>query len=124
VVLLDEPQSISSAVLAGPANPQTCGPLSAERRKQNILEDVSFYEVKSDTAFGLAIGVIGNVSQPKVKDGIVLTDIGNDGNFERFTLCATSDGLVFHVWTSLPFKKDPVWSGYYYLGYDVDRTCP
>lgn len=124
VVMLDDPQSISVAKVIGPANPKTCGPLSADRREQNKSEGLSFYEVKSDDVFGLAIGVIGEVSQPKIKKGVVQADLGNDGTVERFTLCATNDGISFDIWASTPYEVDPIWSGHYYLGYDVERTCP
>jgi len=98
--------------------------VSADRRKHNLSEGVSFYEVKSAKVFDFAIGVVGDVSEPRVKEGVVHVGIGSDGIFERFTFCATSEGLSFNVWASAPFEKDPVWSGYYYLGYDVERTCP
>jgi len=124
LVLLNEPQSVSTAKVVEPANSKTCGPLAEERRERNISEGESFYEVKSSTVYYLAIGVIGDVSQPKVENGLVLADIGNDGNFERFTLCATSEGLSFGIWNSKPYTNKPVWFGYYYLGYDVDSTCP
>lgn len=124
VVTLDDPQLISSAKVIGPANPQNCGPLAADRRQQNESEGLSFYEIKSADTFGLAIGVIGEVSHAKVKNGVVRAELGNDGTFERFTLCATSEGLSFGVWALKPYEGKAIWSGYYYLGYDVERTCP
>lgn len=124
VVTLDSPQSISSVKVVGSANEQRCGPLSPDRRAQNISEGLSFYEVKPDDGIGLAIGVIGEISQPKTREGVVQADLGNDGTFERFTLCATNEGLSFDIWTSTPYEHEPIWSGYYYLGYDVERTCP
>jgi len=124
LVLLNKPQSVSRAKVVGPANSKTCGPLAEDRHERNIFEGESFYEVKSSAEYDLAIGIIGDVSQSKVENGLVLADIGNDGNFERFTLCATSEGISFGIWNSKPYTDKPVWTGYYYLGYDVDRTCP
>ena len=124
VVLLDDPPSISLAKIIGPANLQTCGPLSNDRREQNEADGLSFYEVESQKELGLAIGIIGKVSQPKIINGVVRADIGNNGITEHFTLCATNDGISFDIWVSKPYEKSRIWSGFYYLGYDVERTCP
>lgn len=124
VVTLESPQTISSAKLLGPAKREKCGALAADRREHNVSQGLSFYEIKSAATLALGIGVLGKVTNTKVKDNLVLADVGGDGKIERFSLCATSEGLSFDVWNSEPFTQKPVWSGYYYLGYDVERTCP
>jgi len=124
VVTLDGPQKITSAKIVGAAKTDTCGPLAADRSANNISQGLSFYEISPKSPFGLAIGIIGNIRKTKVKGDAVFADINGDGKLEQFSMCATSEGLSFDIWKSKPFKQKPIWSGYYYLGYDVDRTCP
>lgn len=124
VVNLDAPQTVSSAKVVDMAKAETCGPLSSDRRQQNESEGLKFYTVKSDHALALAIGVVGELPQSSIIDGSVQADIGNDGSFESFSYCATSEGLSFDIWPSTPYEQEPVWSGYYYLGYDIERNCP
>ncbi|MDH5446994.1 MAG: hypothetical protein OEY52_15715 [Gammaproteobacteria bacterium] len=124
VVTLDGPQAVASATITGPANEKSCGPLADDRREHNASQGLSFYEIKSSTAFATAIGIVAKVANAKVKNEHVLADIDGDGKPEQFSMCATSEGLSFDVWPSEPFKQKPIWSGYYYLGYDVERTCP
>jgi hypothetical protein len=124
VVVLDDPQILSAAKVVGPANAQMCGPMSSDRRQQNESGGLSFYQVKSDHTFGLAIGVVGAVARASIINDVVMADLGNDGIFERFTHCATNEGISFDIWASTPYEQNPLWSGYYYLGYDVERNCP
>ncbi len=124
VIVLGDPQSISSAKVVEPAKVQDCPPLSSDRRERNESEGLRFYKVKSDQIFNLAIGVVGNVSRTSILGGVVHLDLDNDGTFERFTHCATSDGISFDIWGSRPYEQKPIWSGFYYLGYDVERNCP
>ncbi len=124
VVILDDPQTFSFAQIVGPASAQRCGPLASDRRERNESEGLHFYEVKSDQSFDLAIGVIGEISEPKIMNQRMQADVGGDGTIERFSHCATSDGISFDVWASAPYEQAPIWSGFYYLGYDVERNCP
>ena len=124
VVTLDGPQAVASATIIGPANAESCGPMAADRREYNLSQGLSFYDIKSSTPFGTAIGILAKVTNAKVSNENVLADINNDGKPEQFSMCATSEGLSFDVWKSAPFKTKALWSGYYYLGYDVERTCP
>lgn len=124
IVTLDGPQKITSAKIIGAAKTDTCGPLAADRIANNISQGLSFYEISAKSPFGLAIGIIGNIGKSNVKGDAVFADITGDGKLEQFSMCATSEGLSFDIWKSKPFKGKPIWSGYYYLGYDVERTCP
>jgi hypothetical protein len=56
----------------------------------------------------------------RVKGGIDLT---GDGTAETFTQCSTSEGISFSVWSGKPYAGEPLWSGYYYLGYDTEVIC-
>lgn len=124
VVRLDAPQTLMSAEVIGLANPHDCAPLSRDRREQNEAEGYTFYAVKQSQVFGLAIGIVGAVVESRTENGIVFADLDSDGTFEQFTHCATSEGISFDIWGATPYKDKPIWSGYYYLGYDVERNCP
>lgn len=126
VVELGEIQKVASAKVIGPASVQTCSSLATDRRKQNQSEGLKFYQVEFEyeRSTELAIGIVGKKPKFNIVDGVVLSDVNDDGFFELFTLCATSEGISFDIWNSIPYQKDPIWSGYYYLGYDVERNCP
>jgi hypothetical protein len=38
--------------------------------------------------------------------------------------CVTSEGVKFSAWEGEPYRGTPLWSDYYYLGYDVEPNCP
>lgn len=124
VVVLNDPQSTLKATIRGLATVKNCTPLTPDRQKQNHLQGLFFYETNLESSFDLAIGVIGEVSQPHIGGKIIKADIGNNGVVEYFTHCATAEGISFSIRNSTPYETKPLWSGYYYLGYDVERTCP
>ena len=119
VVSMDDRSTIvDGRVLGGATSDETCPPLLQDRRKQNESK-WSFYEVKLDAAVDLGIGVTGDTNV--VQGGI---DVTGDGKPEAFTQCATSEGVSFRIWSGTPYKGLPLWSGYYYLGYDTEANCP
>jgi hypothetical protein len=119
VVSLDDKSSIVDGRITGRATSDaTCPALLQDRRKQNEAR-WSFYELKLSAAVDLGIGVTGNVTS--VQGGIDLT---GDGLPEKFTQCATSEGVSFRIWAGTPYQGMPLWSGYYYLGYDAASNCP
>jgi len=124
VINLEDPQSVSSATIIGPATTENCGPLAKDRRERNTSEGLYFYQVENKTDFNLAIGIIGKVSLIKTESGKIYADLGDDGTFEQFSFCTTNDGISFDIWSSKPYETPPKWSGFYYLGYDVERNCP
>ena len=124
VITVDEPQKVYSAIIVGPADIRNCGPLAKERREINEAGGLHFYNVTSTDTINLAIGLIADNLKFITINSHVLSDINNDGKLNRFTHCATSEGISFDIWNSKPYKEKPLWSGYYYLGYDVERNCP
>jgi hypothetical protein len=65
------------------------------------------------------------LAQPNVVvNGLVQVDLNHDGQSEVFSSCATSEGIKFAVWTGKAYQVEPLWSGYEYLGYDLQPTCP
>lgn len=43
---------------------------------------------------------------------------------EHFHICASYEGLHLTIWSGLPYKGQRRAHAYFYLGYDVDPTCP
>jgi hypothetical protein len=119
VVSLDDKSSIVDGRIVGRATSDaTCPPLLQDRRKQNEAR-WSFYELKLSAPVDLGIGVTGS---PKLVQGGI--DLTGDGKAEKFTQCSTSEGVSFRIWAGTPYQGMPLWSGYYYLGYDVQSNCP
>ena len=119
VVSMDDKSTIvDGRVIGGATSDATCPALLQDRRKQNESK-WSFYELKLAAAVDLGIGVAGDTNV--VQGGIDLT---GDGTPEKFTQCSTSEGVSFRVWGGTPYQGLPLWSGYYYLGYDVEANCP
>jgi len=86
--------------------------------------DASFYRVEPDPGNGVAFGVIGAPSTLRLIDGRSSVDLDGDGKRESFTICSTSEGLQLDVWPDEPRQGVALWSAYYYLGYDLEPTCP
>jgi hypothetical protein len=121
VVAFGDTKSIVEAkVMGATQSAALCPPLHDDRRAINS-GSLSFYEIapRDGRKVELGIGLIGNVS--RVGTGI---DVNGDGKPDEFTHCATSEGISFGIWNGAPYKGKAMWWGYYYLGYDVDPTCP
>lgn len=121
IVSLDEDARpvVEARVAASTTSSELCAALLDDRRASNVNKGWTFYEVRSSRKIDFGIGVTGNA--PRV-DGRL--DLTGDGAAETFTQCSTSEGISFAVWSGKPFAGTPLWSGYYYLGYDVEPTCP
>ena len=119
VVSMDDKSTIvDGPVIGGATSGATCPALLQDRRKQNESK-WSFYQLELAATVDLGIGVTGNT---KVVHGGI--DLTGDGTPEKFTQCSTSEGVSFRVWSGTPYQGLPIWSGYYYLGYDVEANCP
>jgi len=119
VVSLADKVSIAEGRVVGRTTSEAaCPALMQERRKINESK-WSFYELTLPAPVDLGIAVTGG---SKVAPGGI--DLTGDGMPEQFTQCATSEGVSFRVWSGTPYQGVPIWSGYYYLGYDVEATCP
>ena len=81
-----------------------------------------FYTLSTPASGPIEVGIamVGPVAR---KDGGV--DVNGDDRADQFTRCTASEGISFAVWTNgRPHTGEPVWSGYEYLGYDVEPDCP
>ncbi|MCB9655316.1 MAG: hypothetical protein H6729_14450 [Deltaproteobacteria bacterium] len=68
-------------------------------------------------------GIIASPSlKPSKRRGRIVTDLDRNGRKERFEVCNTSDGFEYRVIEV--GRKDPLWKGYYYAGYDMEPNCP
>lgn len=106
IILLDEPQSVNTGEVLGPATSgEQCYPLLEDRRTANIGTGYSFYLVNTKAQVNLAIGSVGK-------------EIDTHGY--NYSYCTTSEGVQF----STSEGSKTIWSGYYYLGYDSESTCP
>jgi hypothetical protein len=122
IVTLGDPPSVVDARIAGAATSGAmCPALLDDRRAANAGKGLSFYEVRLPPGVSaeLGIGVIGDAA--RIGSGV---DVSGDGVADRFTECATSEGVSFAVWSGMPYQGTALWSGYYYLGYDTEVTCP
>jgi hypothetical protein len=119
VVSLDDKGPIVDGRIGGrTASDATCPALLQDRRKQNESK-WSFYDLELSAHVDLGIGVTGEAKA--VTGGL---DLNADGAPEKFTQCASSEGVWFRVWSGPAYQGTPLWSGYYYLGYDIEVTCP
>lgn len=118
VSLDDKAPIVDGRVVGGTASDAICPALLQDRRKVNESK-WSFYELKLPAPVDLGIGVTGDTKA--VAGGL---DLNGDGAPEKFTQCASSEGVWFRVWNGPPYQGKPLWSGYYYLAYDTEVTCP
>jgi hypothetical protein len=122
IVSFDDTPSVIDARVGGlTMSSERCPALLDDRRVANVTKGWSFYELRLPPAptVDLGIGVTGDVR--RVNAGI---DVSGDGIADMFTQCATSEGISFAVWSGTPYQGTPLWSAYYYLGYDTTATCP
>ena len=123
MVMLDERHTIARATVIGQATTgEECAPLRPDRRASNATNGMAFYKVSASDGgrpIDSAIAVVGAAA--RVGDGL---DVNGDGQAERFTECTTSEGISYAVWSGPAYQGEPLWRGYYYLGFDTEPNCP
>lgn len=117
----------AGTILGTVQSPEQCPALSEWKGGGNEGEDVSFYAVALDDGpfmnpedgiFG--IGIVG--LEPEDTNPI---DLDGNGAADSFTACTPFEGTYFSIWSGEPYKDEPLWEGYYYLGYEVEESdCP
>ena len=125
VVMGEPPKILNAAVQESTASAATC-PALAEERAAMSKPGNTFYSLQGRT-IGLtemALAIIGSPAMPTVENGVAKVDLNQDGHSEIFTSCASSEGINFYVWTDEPYRGEPQWTKYYYLGYDLVANCP
>jgi hypothetical protein len=121
VVALGGPQRVLSAHIGGHASSDACPALQEDRREANLAGGLSFYRIEPLDEAMLAIGVVGAL--PVDASGAA-PDLDGDGRSDTFGHCATAEGVRFFVRAGPESRGKPLWSGYYYLGYDLQPDCP
>ena len=121
----DPPNVIRATVGEKATSAENCYPLMEDRQQVNLGGSVSFYQVETedDRQIQLAIGLLNSVEITLDQSGKFVGDINGDGSLDYLTQCATSEGINFAVWSKAPYEGQPLWSGYYYMGYDMEPTC-
>lgn len=106
-----------------------CAPLLEDRKSVNAADGIYFYLISRtekpyvDTSFTFGIAMV-SASKNSTLSISEVPDLNNDGLPDSFSSCATSEGISFDVWGSTAYKSQNLWNGYYYLGYDIESTCP
>jgi hypothetical protein len=120
------PQVVRSARVSGRTRAASaCPGLTKERAAVNESEGTSFYALTGGMAPGdVGIGIVALVAQPRIETGAVRIDLDGDGRAELFTSCTTSEGIQFQVWSENAHRGEARWTGYEYLAYDLEPTCP
>ncbi|HSQ58937.1 MAG TPA: hypothetical protein VLT84_00655 [Acidobacteriota bacterium] len=60
-----------------------------------------------------------------VRSDRVETDLDGDGLVERYSECASYEGVHFEIWEGQnPYEGKPIADHYYYVPYSLDPTCP
>ncbi len=118
---------LTGTIVGKTASDVNCPPLYDTRGGGNKDDGVSFYALALDdgplmnpeeTVFG--IGVLGRPAEDA--DPI---DLDADGFPDSFTACKYYEGFEYVVWSGAPYEGEPVWSSYYYLGYETEEIeCP
>ena len=127
LVVMGEPQNVLQGQVGDKvSSAASCAPLIESRRSQNAKAGTSFYGLEGTklSATDMGIGIVGTPQKITVVNGTARTDLNSDGRPEVFSSCATAEGINFAIWTENRFQGTPLWSGYYYLGYDMKPTCP
>jgi len=123
VKLDDDQKEIIGSIIRKAKNGEECYPLLDDRRDVNLGNGLSFYIVASDEPINLGIGFIKIESNrySYIADSL---DLNSDGKRDTFSQCSTSEGIQFDIWEGEAYKSLLLWRGYYYLGYDIEPTCP
>lgn len=106
VALLDSTKFDNATVLATARDGEKCPALAPDRAGVNQSEGNFFYLVSGLDEMAIGIGVAG--------------DIGPLDSY-TFNHCQTTEGIRFEARRKA--HSEPVWTGYYYLGYESEATC-
>lgn len=127
VISLDGQQTTLAAPIVGPGNVEAgCPALLDDRVKQNTQNGRVFYQLSLPPADPdrLAVGILSNSLPTLDNTQVFKTDLNGDGQTETVASCDTSEGMKFSLWSGAVNNGKLLWSDYYYLGYDLQPTCP
>jgi hypothetical protein len=125
VITVGLPQRGLKATVTGVATPDSgCLALLSDRMHINQKKGRVFYVLDLQEGANLmAVGLMDYGVELLDVNGTLRMDIDHDGKLETAVSCQTSEGIKFSL---VPVDRNdatPVWSDYYYLGYDTKPTC-
>lgn len=125
VITVGSPQRGLKATVTGVATSDSgCLALLPDRMKINQKNGRSFYMLDlQEQANLIAVGLVDYGAELFDVNGTLRMDIDHDGNLETAVSCQTSEGIKFSLAPVDRSDATPVWSDYYYLGYDTKPTC-
>lgn len=127
LVSLDGKQAIYTAQIDAPMSVGLdCPALSESRAQPNKMDGRVFYQLNfpKSGADQLAIAILAD-NLPMRSDIMTFNkDLDGDGRSEVVSTCDSSEGIEFSLWSGAANAGKLLWSDYYYLGYDLQPTCP
>lgn len=125
VVTLGSPQrTVKTSVTGVAIHDSGCLALLPDRAKINQKKGRSFYilDLREGADF-VAVGLLDYEGELLPAADMVRMDINHDGKQETASFCQSSEGMKFFLLSVDQSEAPPVWSDYYYLGYDTKQTC-
>ena len=118
---------VTGKILGKTRSAERCHALSETTNGVNDNEDVSFYEVwfkgieTLDPGYVSGFGILG--LEGKETDPI---DLDGNGVADSFSVCNSLEGVNYFVWRGAPRQGEPIWHGYYNIGYELEgpSDCP
>ena len=127
LVSLGGKQAIFTAQVDAPARVESdCPALGENRAQPNKMDGRMFYQLNfpQSATHQLVIAILAD-SLPMRSDIMIFNqDLDGDGVSEVVSTCDTSEGVEFSLWSGAVNTGKLLWSDYYYLGYDLQPTCP
>lgn len=127
LVLMKDPQATATAEIGGrTSSSETCKPLLEDRAKQNTKGGTAFYALNAGAigATDMGVAIANPPATSTVVNGQVNIDLDGSGHPDVFSSCTTSEGIRFAAWAGEAYRGEPLWTGYYYLGYSSPANCP
>jgi len=127
VIIADEKNTELNTTIMDKLENEKCIMLLEDRKIQNSNQGFTFYEVDlgKELVLSPSFAVLGNNFPSKMNaQNYLQIDLDGDDIFEFTHTCTSSEGLVFSLWSKLPYQSDKLWEMYYYLGYDLEPNCP
>ena len=127
LVSLDGKQAVSIVQIDAPVSVESACPALLENRAQpNKMDGRVFYRLNfsQPDANQLAIAILADGMSKRSDIMTFNKDLDGDGVSEVVSTCDTSEGVEFSLWSGAANTGKLLWSDYYYLGYDLQPTCP
>jgi hypothetical protein len=115
------PPRLTDAVIASRASRASWRTMESSPGASVYLLHVAAFDSIEST---LGIGLLAPRRAFRIEEDHVTSDLDGDGTPERYTECASFEGIHFEIWEGVPFQGESVTDLYYYVPYSLDPTCP